>query len=502
MTPEHFDLIVIGGGINGAGIARDAALRGLKVLILDKNDFAYGTSSRSTKLIHGGIRYLENFEFKLVWEACHERKILTQIAPHLVKMVPFVIPVYEGDKRRLWMVRAGMILYDLMAGLKNIKSHKPLSAKKIKKIIPGINEKGLVGGGIYYDCQTNDARLTLANIQDAVRHGASAQNYTEVANLYPHKKGLEIQCQNVLTTERQTFTASYIVNATGPWMDINLQKWNLGDKKQLQLSKGVHFFTNKIAKDYALLISSKSDNRVFFVIPWGDYSLVGTTDTDFKGNPDNAEVKQDDINYLSEELQRLFPEVQINNENIFGEYAGIRPLVKTSTDDRRLIIGKISREYTLKEDKIGETPILHVIGGKLTTYRNLSKKVVNKVMLSLHKGKLGENTKSKPLPGSEFREKPINKAGLSSLPEDIAENIINTYGTETNKILPYLNKKDAKCRIIRGKPFIWAQLYYGMDHEYVKTPADFIWRRTELYIQKENLADLERKISENMKRYK
>jgi glycerol-3-phosphate dehydrogenase len=504
---EHFDVIVVGGGINGAGVARDCALRGLKVLILDKNDFASGTSSRSTKLVHGGIRYLEHFEFGLVWEACHERKILTQIAPQLVRVMPFIIPVYKGDKRPAWLVKLGMFLYDLMAGFKNIHWHKNLSAKKILKLLPGIKKEGLKGGGVYYDCQTKDARLTLANIQDAVAHSATAKNYTEVATVNAHENGLEVTCQDVLTAEKFTYTTSYIVNATGPWLDINLAKWHLDNTKHLRLTKGIHFFIPKLEDKYAILIGSQRDERVFFVIPWNDHSLVGTTDTDYKGNPDNVGVEDKDIKYLLDELSRLFPDKKLSKDDVSGEYAGLRALLHTEGVKE----GAVTREYKLSETRRGDSVILSVIGGKLTTYRSLAEKITNKIVRELHNGKNRSETSKMRLPGSDFKEDTLDEFihralkenhQLASIPRTIAENLLQTYGSAIDQVLPYLKREKTAeqpaglTKIIPEMPIVWGQLYYGIEHEYIKTAEDFINRRTELYIHSGKQPGLRLEIAE------
>jgi len=533
----HFDVIIIGGGINGAGIARDCAMRGLKTLIVDKNDFASGTSSRSTKLVHGGIRYLEQYQFGLVWEACHERKTLTQIAPQLVREMPFIIPYYKGDRRPPWMLKLGMTLYDLMAGFKNIRRHRSLSRRGVEKVLPTMRRDGLKGGGVYYDCQTQDYRLTLANIQDAVRHGATAKNYTEVAEIHEIKRAeardggalkdsLEVVCQDTLTAEKSTFTTSYIVNATGPWLDENLAKWQLDNNKYLRLTKGIHFFvprltpapesaksadatdgnasssesagaelTNGAPDDHAILIGAQRDNRVFFIIPWGKYSLVGTTDTDFNGSPDQIPVTEEDINYLLDEIRQVFPDTKITRKDVFGEYAGVRPLLRTEGVKE----SAVTREYTLKEHKRGDSVILSVVGGKLTTYRSLAEKVTTRVvrtlarkghlkMAALNRLRACETAKHR-LPGSEFPEKTLADyrrralAGLNkftpfnTLPQDIAENLINTYGSEIKSLIPYLQKPGALERISPENPAIKAQLEYARDHEFARTDEDFLQRR-------------------------
>jgi len=526
---SHFDLIIIGGGINGAGIARDASLRGLKVLLLDKSDFASGTSGRSTKLIHGGIRYLENYEFKLVWEALHERKTLTEIAPQLVHPIPFIIPVYKGDKRPLWLIRLGMFLYDLMAGLKNIHRHKSFSAKKLLNLEPNLNEKNLQGGGIYYDCQTNDARLTLANIQDAAANGATVKNYTEVTKINNHPNGTEIETLNTLTHEKQNFTGTFIVNVTGPWLDENLTKWHLEkadaesqkhqQQKHLRLTKGIHFFVPKLTHEYAVLISAKKDNRVFFVIPHGNFSLVGTTDTDYDQNPDKVTATEDDITYLLDELNRVFPHTPRTREQITGVYAGLRPLLNQSNKKE----GKISREYHLETLTIGNTKLLNVIGGKLTTYRNLSQKVTDIIFQGLNKTSPSCTTATKRLPGSDFTQTTFEDFKkdaykkyplLQKLTSDISENLLNTYGSKIKNVLPYLTKDHPVYKklnlttddrtptdfIYPQAPTLWGELFYAIDHEYVKTAEDFICRRTELYksLSEKQKGDLKSEITQKI----
>jgi glycerol-3-phosphate dehydrogenase len=573
-NPTHFDLIIIGGGINGAGIARDSAMRGLKVLLVDKDDFAYGTSSRSTKLIHGGIRYLENYDFKLVWEACHERKILTKIAPQLVHMLGFVIPVYKGDKRPAWLVKLGMLLYDLMAGFQNLKWHKNLSKKGVLKLIPNLKKEGLKGGGIYYDAQTNDARLVLANIQDAAKHGATVKNYTEVATIKAHfsidgkngkpreerADGVEVVCQDVLTAEKTTYIAPIIVNATGPWLDQNLKKWHVEEEQDeasqpgkenqhgsnspksflkspysnLRLTKGIHFFIPKITNEQALLIGAQYDGRVFFVIPWGEYSLVGTTDTDYQKNPDEVKANDGDRDYLLTELNRLFPEKKLKLSDIVADYAGLRPLLHVEGVKE----GAVTREYKLKTDQIGYNgTLISVVGGKITTYRRLAQKVTD---LVAQKRASKCHTADQKLPGSNFHEqnfaefkkhKLAQKSQLQALDPDIADNLLNTYGSQIDQFLPYLeehfgqhpaktNKSvpghrstdktesksqhvptqlDPASRIISQSPVIWAQLFYGIDHEFVRTAEDFIRRRTELYIHQKKHPEMEEMIGKEMK---
>jgi glycerol-3-phosphate dehydrogenase len=422
--------------------------------------------------------------------------------------MPFVIPFYKGDRRPPWMVRMGMILYDMMAGFKNIRRHRGLSRRGVEKVLPAMRRDGLKGGGIYYDCQTQDYRLTLANIKDAVRHGAVAKNYMEVAEIHETKRGgghedaLEVVCQDTLTGDKFSCTTSYIVNATGPWLDENLAKWQLDNNKYLRLTKGIHFYVPRLTPaskegedDHAILIGAQRDNRVFFIIPWGRFSLVGTTDTDFKGSPDQIPVTEEDINYLLDEIRQVFPDTKITRKDVFGEYAGVRPLLKVEGVKE----GAVTREYTLKEHKRGDSVILSVVGGKLTTYRSLAEKVTNRVVRTLARaGRLSGvrfdrarkcTTAKHRLPGSEFPEKTLadyRKRALTglnkfipftTLPEEVAANLINTYGSEINELIPYLQKPGATERLSPDSPLIKAQLEYAREHEFARTDEDFIQRR-------------------------
>jgi len=337
LAREQYDVLVIGGGINGAAIAHTASLNGLKTALLEKNDFASGTSSKSTKLIHGGLRYLENFEFDLVNEALKERSVQLKSAPHLVRPLKFVIPVYKTDKRPLWKMRLGVWLYDFFSRKHMVEKHQTLSAAEVSRLIPGLVREDLIGGVSYGDAQMNDARLCLENILSAAQQGADIANYAEIRSLV-QVNGKVVGVKAVDNRDHKTFEikAKKVVCAVGPWTNIFMRKENSQAPPQIRTTKGVHIVVKGRISNHALLIPAQRDRRVFFVIPWMENSLIGTTDTDYAGNPDDVSVKQEDIDYLIDETKRVFPHMDFDNNNIITTFAGLRPLVSKEGSPSKL----------------------------------------------------------------------------------------------------------------------------------------------------------------------
>ena len=395
-----FDLLIIGGGINGAGIARDASLRGLKTVLVEKNDFASGTSSKTTKLIHGGIRYLEQFNFKLVFESCRERYLLLNLVPDLVKPLKFIIPIYKDSPRGMFKINIGTMLYDFLAGLpctgpvqgkRCIKRRQMLSAWEILEKEPTLSSDGLKGGVLYYDAQMDDVKLCLANIISAQKNGAIAFNYLEVVGFIEEKGKLsKVEVKDSLTGERFIIKAKAAVNAAGPWVDKVCKLDNPGAKEMLRTTKGVHLVYPKILNEHAVLLSHRGDKRVFFVIPWQGVSLIGTTDTDYAGSLDNIEVSDEDINYLIGETKKTFPDADIKKEKIISTLAGLRPLIY----QRDKLSWATSREHLVWQSSSG---LISVAGGKYTTYRKLSEEVVDFVFKYLKLKKVPCTTDRTPL---------------------------------------------------------------------------------------------------------
>jgi glycerol-3-phosphate dehydrogenase len=374
LTGKTFDLLIIGGGILGAGIARDAAMRGLSVALIDKGDFASGTSSRSSKLIHGGFRYLEQFEFALVAESCRERRVLQQIAPQRVKPIPFLLPVYSGDPRPLWKMRLGMTLYDLLALYRNTARHRTLSAEAAIEAEPSLNPRGLRGAILYYDCQEDDARFCVDNILHAVELGAVCVNYCEAAGFMSNgKRVAAVRARDILTGDVFDVSARVIVNAAGPWVDEVLRLSNDGKAtSSLSPTKGAHLLLPRVTRTHAFCFQARRDGRIMFVLPWNDCSIVGTTDTDFAGDPGHAHAEPADVDYLLEHLNQLIPNAGVGRADVITTFAGVRALLNSDADNP----SARSREHRISRS--GEN-LITVAGGKYTTYRLIARQVVDRV---------------------------------------------------------------------------------------------------------------------------
>lgn len=373
ISRTEYELLVIGGGINGAAIANIAARHGLKTCLLEKNDFASGTSSKSTKLIHGGLRYLENLEFGLVRESLKERYIQLKAAPHLVKPLQFIIPVYKKDKRPLWLMHLGVSLYDRLAGKYVIEPHRKLSAQDILREEPQLKEEGLTGGVSYFDAQMDDARLCLENMLCAQANGADAVNYTEVVSFIKENGRVQgVEAKDKLTGKIIKITAKQVVCAVGPWANILLKMDDPKAKDRIRVTKGLHIVYSKQLSNNALLIPSDRDGRVFFIIPWMGHSLIGTTDTDYTGSPDEVKPDSADIDYLLEGVKRVFPRIEFTKENIVTAFAGLRPLLYKEGAP-----SAISRRHSIFQAPSG---IIFILGGKYTTYRKIAYDCLSRFM--------------------------------------------------------------------------------------------------------------------------
>ncbi len=371
LKANRFDILVIGGGINGCAIARDAALRGAKVALIEKDDFASGASGKTTKLIHGGIRYLEQFNFKLVYEALRERAILLRIAPHLVKPIEFIIPVYKNDPRSLLKIRLGVFIYDRMAGSDNIRCHRTLKKNELLSLEQNIDSRGLKGAVLYCDAQMDDVRLCLDNAISAFNAGACIANKVEVKGFIKDKGRITgIEALDKLKRESFSIRAEIIVNATGAWSNQIVRMDEPDASAITRPTKGIHIVYRRLPHERAILISAYKDKRIFFVIPWRGFSLIGTTDTDYSGSPDEIYASIDEVEYLLEETRRVFPSENIDKKGIITTYASLRSLVNTQDKPA----WQVSREHLIKESRAG---LISVVGGKYTTYRHLAEQVVD-----------------------------------------------------------------------------------------------------------------------------
>lgn len=368
LANQFFDVLIVGGGILGAGIARDAALRGLTVALIDRGDFAAGTSSRSSKLIHGGFRYLEQRAFGLVAESCRERAVLQRIAPHLVRPLPFLMPVYAHDRHRLASIRAGMFLYDLFAGFPKATRHHAVPAIRTLMKEPELIRTGLTGSVLFHDCQEDDARFCLDNILDAAERGATVANYTELTGFVTREDRLiAARVRDRLGGANFEIAAHIFINATGPWGPrvAAFAPFDTGEV-ELQPTKGVHLLLPRLTQKHALAFQAHQDGRMLFILPWGDCSIVGTTDTDFDGDPANVRAEPPDVEYLLREVNTLLPGKAVTPAHIITTFAGVRALLRS----RLSAPSARSREHRIV--RAGQN-LIHVAGGKYTTYRLIAR---------------------------------------------------------------------------------------------------------------------------------
>lgn len=498
-----FDLLVIGGGINGAGIARDASMRGLRVALVEKGDFASGTSSKSSKLIHGGVRYLQQRDFRLVRVACRERDLLRRrLAPHLVQPLPFLFPVYRGDPVGIVTLGLGMWVYDLLAAFRNIRAHRMLTAKSTLGMEPGLRGDGLKGAALYYDCFTDDARLTLETILAARSEGAVAANYIELTAFTKENGRIAgAWIQDRLSGADIQVRARRVVNATGPWADQLRRLDDTSAPPCLRVTKGVHIIVPKdrIGNTHAVVLHSPRDQRVLFVIPWDTHAIIGTTDTDFDGSPDDVRADERDIEYLLEAANWFFPRAGLRADDVVSTYAGLRPLVASGEGKDP---SAVSREEAIFESPSG---LVTLAGGKLTTYRLVAEKIVDMVAKdSVVSGKRVCTTGEKPLPGGRFQRTGDLVQALLAKDGELTklqiEHLVHRYGSRAAEILALLQgRKEWSQMLVPGMPDIWAEAVYAAQTELAVVPDDIVTRRTHVALKApEMAAQIAEKIEENL----
>ena len=495
LSKNKFDLIVVGGGINGAATAQLAAACGASVALLEKGDFASGTSSKSTKLLHGGIRYLENFEFDLVYESLKERFIQWQAAPFLVKPLSFVIPVYKNDARPLWMMKLGVWLYDLLGGKYRIGHHRSLSVAEITSLAPGINLDGLMGAVEYVDAQMDDARLCLENVLMADLRGAVVANYVEVESFIKdsNQRAIGVKAHDRLTGKHMDIFASKIIVTAGPWSDELIQKDVPHSVKRLRPTKGVHIVYRGEISPRAFLLQSRSDKRIFFVIPFKGNSLIGTTDTDYHQSPDSVQVEEADIRYLLQEAGRVFPNINFDRSKIITTFAGLRPLVTDSGDPFR-----ISRKHAIESSSSG---ITFVMGGKYTTYRAIAEDAVRKALPHLvSKMPYGGQYTLYGSGGGNEELKILSQR--FEVPLDLVRYLQGIYGSRFGDVLNIAQGNDRlKEKICSCSPAIAAQVVYAQQVEMAQTVEDVMERRLGLSYLDCPSGDCRRAIEEILKNH-
>ncbi len=473
---EIFDLCVIGGGINGAAVARDAALRGLTVALLESRDFASGTSSRSSKLVHGGVRYLQQGDVALVLESCRERDLLrTRVAPHLVRGQRFVFPIYEDDSVAVWQLRVGLTVYDLLAGFRNVEPHRHLTVAGVREHEPALAVEGLCGGALYFDCWTDDARLTLETVLAARSLGAAVLNHAEVTALEKDAGGrlAAAQVRDMLSGATTLVRARAFVNVAGPWLDHVRRLDDPGAPPRLRLTKGVHaiFDRSRIGNRDAVVIRGL-DGRVMFAIPWQSQTLVGTTDTFYSGDPAEVRADGDDVDYLLGAVNRAFPSADVTARDIISTYAGLRPLV--APEDER------SASDVSREDQIFESPagLISLGGGKLTTHRHVAELLVDRVAEGLGRKTGRCRTAEVPLPGAVGVEA---GSSMDAVPESREEHIRSRYGALAAEVGGLVRDDERLAeRAVADLPDLLAEVVHAVDFEMASTLEDVLARRTHI----------------------
>jgi len=478
MDDKIFDIFIIGGGVNGAGIARDAAGRGHSVYLAEMNDLASGTSSAATKLIHGGLRYLEHYEFSLVREALIEREILWDMAPFIIKPMRFILPHQKGLRPK-WFLRLGLFIYDYIGGRKKLPPTKTLNLKT--DIAGKPLRQNFSTGFEYSDCFVDDARLVILNAKGASDRGASINVRTKVIKASQKNDIWQVEVKNQLTNKKQIIKAKSLINATGPWSDfVTSNIDDMGQTHNVRLVKGSHIVVNKLYDHDKCYIFQNADNRIIFAIPYQeDFTLIGTTDVDYDGNPSDVSISSDELNYLCDATSHYFSQ-QITRANVVWAYSGVRPLFDDGADEAQ----EATRDYVLKLETDGGAPLLNIFGGKLTTYRHLAEEVLEKIEGIIGKKK-PKWTANSTLPGGDFAigkfDALVNqlRKEYSFISRTQIKRMVRLYGTLTKELLG-----DAKTYSDLGEDFganlSVREVEYLIKNEWAITADDILWRRTKI----------------------
>lgn len=480
---EHFDIVIIGGGITGAGIALDAASRGLRTALIEKNDFASGTSSKSTKLIHGGLRYLKQLHFKMVADVGRERRIVHKLAPHLVIPEKMLLPVFENGSMGICSISLGLKLYDWLAGVRGDDRRKMLGRRSTLLEEPLLPPARVKGSGLYAEYRTDDARLTIEIIKTANDQGAVCMNYARALQfLYTHERVSGVECEDEFTGTVFKVHGKYIINAAGPWVD-DLRSLDHSLKgKELFITKGVHLVVpwKKLPVHHSMYFEIP-DGRMIFLVPRDKITYIGTTDTPYDGDKDRLLVSKKDAVYLLNAVNDMLPNIELVLEDVESSWAGLRPLIFEE--------GKSVSEISRKDEVfISQTGLISIAGGKLTGYRLMAKKVVDMVSRKHSKEKNGKFIRCKtlrtPLSGNSFNEtadvqsytrKIQAKLGESGISSNYAPYLVHNYGIQVDAIMEKLKtcpESDPELRLLK------AELSFCLEEEMVCKPLDFIERRS------------------------
>jgi glycerol-3-phosphate dehydrogenase len=501
----EYDLVVIGGGIIGTGIARDAALRGLKVALFEKEDFGSGTTSRSTRIIHGGLRYLEKLDFELVYEALHERRHLLRNAPHLVKPLPFLFPSYRKKGHPFLQLWAGIGLYDAMNVRRGMPHHQMFAAAHALRLEPSLKKEGLRGGFLYYDAQCQyPERICIENVLDAAANGARIENHTTVVGF--EQSGPEIHGVKIrdLNGREETVPARLVLNVTGPWLDDVERLADAEAAPKLRRTKGVHLVVPRFTH-HALIMETADATRVFFAIPWGEHTLLGTTDTDYEGTNEDVAADSDDVAYLLREIQQVL-DVKLREADVLYTTAGLRPL--------RRQLGRSTADITRKhqivdhESEDGRRGLLTIVGGKITTFRNIAQEVVDFVYAKMGKRAPPTRTVDEPLPGGRIQDWQAfaavfqEDARAHDVPADVVEHWLNVYGARSRRLLEMARTDPALLeRIAPGRPYVRAEASLAVEEEFCASLADFMLRRSMWGLSDDQGVDAMQRIAQELGRW-
>ena len=477
---SEFDILVIGGGVNGVGIALDAASRGLSVALVESGDFASGTSSKSSKLIHGGLRYLEQYDFRLVREALYERELMvTTLSPHLVKPVSFLYPLHEKLIERTY-VGAGMALYDALRGFKRaLPWHKHLTQKKVSEIAPSLRLDVITGGFQYFDAQVDDARHTMSIARTAAKYGAVITTRTRCEEVIKNgKRVVGAKIRDLVSDEVIEVRAKATIMASGVWSDQLHEKFGLKAGYSVRMSKGSHIVVPKSAINSQSGVIIKTDLSVLFIIPWGEQWIVGTTDTDYQESKEEPLASSDDVSYIINQENRVL-EPKLRRDQVIGVFAGLRPLVSTDPDSPTT---KLSREHVVDSPTPG---FVSIAGGKYTTYRVMAEDAVDEAVNHLRRIVPDSTTENLAIIGAEGYSVLINKipklAKEYGLAEDTIRHLLDRYGSLFEEVLAQAKDDSTLLEpLIEGLPYIKAEALYAITHEAALSIDDLLSRRTRI----------------------
>ena len=477
---SEFDILVIGGGVNGVGIALDAASRGLSVALVESGDFASGTSSKSSKLIHGGLRYLEQYDFRLVREALYERELMvTTLSPHLVKPVSFLYPLHEKLIERTY-VGAGMALYDALRGFKRaLPWHKHLTQKKVSEIAPSLRLDVITGGFQYFDAQVDDARHTMSIARTAAKYGAVITTRTRCEEVIKNgKRVVGAKIRDLISDEVIEVRAKATIMASGVWSDQLHEKFGLKAGYSVRMSKGSHIVVPKSAINSQSGVIIKTDLSVLFIIPWGEQWIVGTTDTDYQESKEEPLASSDDVSYIINQANRVL-EPKLRRDQVIGVFAGLRPLVSTDPDSPTT---KLSREHVVDSPTPG---FVSIAGGKYTTYRVMAEDAVDEAVNHLRRIVPDSTTENLAIIGAEGYSVLINKipklAKEYGLAEDTIRHLLDRYGSLFEEVLAQAKDDSTLLEpLIEGLPYIKAEALYAITHEAALSIDDLLSRRTRI----------------------